>query len=107
MFVEKDYVTEKTAYAVQCLTLANIWKNCKDSGMEMIEINGEKKPVGEILSQVPGLRDTVEKNRLTRFLPNLQQSNPASSAHWDKHYLPGYSEGQFSDAAENPVLPPI
>lgn len=29
MFVEKDYVTEKTAYAVQCLTLANIWKTVK------------------------------------------------------------------------------
>lgn len=102
MFVEKDYVTEKTAYAVQCLTLANIWKNCKDSGMEMIEINGEKKPVGEILSQVPGLRDTVEKNG---FAPVSSESCSRviqlASAHWDKHYLPGYSEGQFSDAAEH------
>lgn len=71
MKVEKDYVTEKTAYTVQCLTLANIWRNCKASGMETIELNGEKRPIGEIMDIVPGLRDSVEKMVLTPLSPKI------------------------------------
>jgi len=102
MKVEKDYVTEKTAYTVQCLTLANIWRNCKASGMETIELNGEKRPIGEIMDIVPGLRDSVEKNGFNPAFPeDIGRIARLASEHWDKEYLPGYSSEQFSDVARS------
>ena len=38
MSVEKDYVTEKVAYSVQCLILANLWKQCKDADLKLKEL---------------------------------------------------------------------
>ena len=102
MKVEKDYVTEKTAYTVQCLTLANIWRNCKASGMETIELNGEKRPIGEIMDIGPGLRDSVEKNGFNpAFSEDIGRIARLASEHWDKEYLPGYSSEQFSDVARS------
>lgn len=102
MFVEKDYTTEKVAYAVQNLTLANIWKHCNDAGMKTIEIDGEQKPISEILSQTPGLKEEIEKNG---FDPKSEESCSRivklASAHWDDYFLSGYSSGQFATAAQS------
>ncbi len=101
MFVERDYATEKLAYSVQCLTLANIYSNCKKAGMETIEVNGEKMPIGSVMNQIPGLQETVEKNG---FDPTSKESVAnivtLASNHWDKTYLEGYSDGQFSQQAQ-------
>ncbi len=56
MMVEKNYVTEKVAYTVQCLTLAHIWKNCKDAGMETIEIAEKNSPFQKFSVNSPNFR---------------------------------------------------
>lgn len=102
MAVDKDYVTEKTAYAVQCLTLANIYKNHKEAGIETIEINDKQYPLASILNQVPGLQEAVEKNGFDPSDPkSVSRIVKIASADWDKDYLSGYSNGQFKEVAQN------
>lgn len=102
MAVDKNYVTEKTAYAVQCLTLAHLYKNCKDAGMETIQINGVNHPLPYILNQVPDLHETIEQNGFDPQDPkSVSRIVKVASAHWDKDYLSGYSNGQFKEVAQN------
>lgn len=101
MYVEKDYVTEKVAYSVQYLTLANLWKQCKDAGIETLHDEGKTMPIGDIMSQVPELRKMVEENG---FDPKSEQSVAGivslACQHWDKDYKEAYGAGQFQDVAE-------
>lgn len=101
MLVERDYCTEKLAFSVQCLTLANIYTQCKDAGIETLQINGEERPLGSILEVVPGLRETVEQNG---FDPKSEESLgnviKLASAQWDEDYWNGYAYNHFVDTAE-------
>lgn len=102
MFVEKNYVTEKVAYTVQCLSLANIWKQCHDAGIETFESAGKQTPLSDILNQIPELKDEIEKNG---FDSNSQESlsrviNIAAKS-WDKDYSASYAKGQFATEAQN------
>ncbi len=102
MLFEKDYTTEKVAYSVQCLALANIWKNCKDAGIEILECNGRSVPLNDILSQVPGLSDCLNKHGFDPSSPeSLSKVIHLASEHWDKEYKSAYTEGQFTRSAES------
>ena len=102
MLVEKNFVTEKVAYTIQCLSLANIWKQCKDAGMETIEINGEKQPLSDIFSQIPELKTEIEKNGFDyNSKESLSRIINVASLSWDKDYLPAYAQSQFIDEAQD------
>ncbi|MBO5038972.1 MAG: hypothetical protein J6C85_05930 [Alphaproteobacteria bacterium] len=102
MAVDKDYVTEKTAYAVQCLTLANLYKNHKEAGIETIEINDKQYPLASILNQVPGLQEAVEQNGFDPSDPkSVSRIVKIASADWDKDCLDNYSNKQFKNTAQS------
>lgn len=102
MRVEKNFVTEKVAYTIQCLTLANIGKQCQDAGIETIEINGKKQPLAEIFSQLPELKEEFEKNGFDyNSKESLSRIVNIASKSWDKDYLPAYTQSQFIDEAQD------
>lgn len=102
MRVEKNFVTEKVAYTIQCLSLANIWKHCKDAGIETIELNQTKKNLSDILNPIPELKEEIEKNGFDyNSAASLSRVINIAAKSWDNDYLDTYTHSQFIDEARN------
>ena len=84
------------------MSLANIWKQCKDAGMETIEINGEKQPISDIFSQIPELKAEIEQNGFDyNSKESLSRIINVASHSWDKDYLSAYTQSQFINDAQD------
>lgn len=92
-----NYITEKTAHATEYLSMANLWKQCKDSGIETLQLGGKDWKVDDILDLCPGLKETVLANGFDHKDPKtISPIVKIASEHWDKECLDHYCSHQFN-----------
>lgn len=96
--VALNYITEKTAHSAAYLSVANLWKECKNSGIETLQMRGKDYKVDEILDMYPGLKETVLANGFDPKDPKtISPIVKLASEDWDKERLDTYCSTQFKE----------
>ena len=97
-----NHLTETKSYAVEYLAAAELYTNLKKQGMNTIQINGENRPLENILEMYPNLKETVlEKGFDAKDPASVRNIVEKASAEWHKNRNNIYikQDASFSAAA--------
>ncbi len=92
-------LTEKIAEAATWLQYAHLYTQYGDT--KTVEINGEEKPLSDILERTPGLKETLEKLGEDFDINNPEHKKAivqSASTYWDNARLDAYDHQAVSTA---------
>lgn len=103
-----DRLDEKRSIAIEYLYIANQYSILKQQGLETYEVNGEKRPLDNMLEFYPGLKDYVKEHGFDAKNPeDIRALTETSSRYWDKTYSNPYKSQHYSAAINTSETPTV